>query len=154
EASGIAEPSEVKRMLLMSKNKNVTYGGLVYVIDAAHFNETKATHSDVEKHVALADCVVLNKIDLINSQSEEEIIALCRAINKQAPILKTIYGEVDPKFLFDIEVEETQQLTLAHQHDDHALHMHSQYTSLEFITSEPLSPKHFLEYIKKPLTGI
>ncbi|MGW7265564.1 CobW family GTP-binding protein [Streptomyces sp. NPDC054842] len=63
EASGLAEPQELVRMVLASENPRVVYGGLVEVVDAAEFDATRARHPEIERHLALADLVVVNKLD-------------------------------------------------------------------------------------------
>ncbi len=63
EASGLAEPQELVRMLLASSHPGIVYGGLVEVVDAAEFDGTRARHPEIDRHLALADLVVVNKID-------------------------------------------------------------------------------------------
>ncbi|MET7437621.1 GTP-binding protein, partial [Streptomyces sp. NPDC005568] len=63
EASGLAEPQELVRMVLASENPRVVYGGLVEVVDAAEFDATRERHPEIERHLALADLVVVNKLD-------------------------------------------------------------------------------------------
>lgn len=156
EASGIAEPFEVKKMLLMSKVKNITYGGLLYVVDAVHFEKTRKQHSSLEAHIKTADCIVLNKIDELQKSVQQKCITEIRNLNKNAPIVKTNYGAIDPEFLFNAEsgLDKSQQLSLAHAQEDHSQHLHSQFTSYTFSTKEPLSPKKFLTFIKNSLPGI
>ncbi len=60
EASGLAEPQELVRMLLASENPDVVYGGLVEVVDAAEFDDTRVRHPELDRHLSLADLVVVN----------------------------------------------------------------------------------------------
>ena len=41
------------------------YGGLVEVVDAAEFDATRARHPEIDRHLAVADLVVLNKADRV-----------------------------------------------------------------------------------------
>lgn len=63
EASGLAEPQELVRMVLASELPGIVYGGLVEVVDAAEFAGTREKHPEIDRHLALADLVVVNKID-------------------------------------------------------------------------------------------
>lgn len=157
ESSGIAEPSEIKRMVITSKVKNVEYGGLLYVVDSAHYQETKRAHADIKNHLKVADCIILNKIDAVDEDEEAAIVQECETINSNVPILRTQFGEINPRLLFDIDTSSNQQLTLAHVHDghhEHSSHLHSLYSSFTFQTKQPLQPREFLDFIKKPLQGV
>lgn len=156
EASGIAEPIEIKRMLLMSKIKSITYGGLLYVIDAAHFEETRKQHNSLEKHIKAADCIVLNKIDELQKDAQQKVTLEVRNLNKSSPIVKTNYGVIDSELLLSMESSsgKNQQLSLAHALEDHSQHLHSQYASYTFNTKEPLDPKKFLAFIKSSQQGV
>lgn len=154
ESSGIAEPSEIKRMVISSNIKETSYGGLIYVIDAKNYENTKKLHPDIEDHIKVADCLVLNKIDTVEGREEKLIAGECRKLNQLAPIIKTQFGEVNPRILFDINSLGQQQLTLAHIHDEHSSHMHARYVSFTFKTQKPLHPQLFLDFIKAPRQGV
>ncbi len=158
ESSGIAEPAEIKRMVIMNKVKGIEYGGLLYIVDSVHYQEIKRAHADIKNHLKVADCIVLNKMDAIHENEKAVIIKECEAINPNVPILKTQFGEIDTRLLFDIDTSSSQQLTLAHiydnYHHDHGSHLHSLYTSFTFQTKRPLQPQAFLDFIKRPLKGV
>lgn len=154
ESSGIAEPSEIKRMVITSRVKDISYGGLVYVVDAKNYQEIKKLHPNIKEHIQTADCLVLNKIDGVKSDDEAATVKDCKAVNQTAPIIKTQFGEVDPRILFDIETVGQQQLTLAHSHDDHSSHMHARYIAFTFQTRKPLRPQEFLNFIKAQKQGV
>jgi G3E family GTPase len=65
EASGLAEPQELVRMLLASDNPHIRYGGLVEVVDAAEFAATRERHPEIDRHLSVADLIVLNKTDRV-----------------------------------------------------------------------------------------
>lgn len=154
ESSGIADPSEIKRMVITSNVKEISYGGLLYVVDAKNYQEVKKLHPNIRDHIQAADCLVLNKIDDVKSSDEKTIVNDCKVINRAAPIVKTQFGEVDPRILFDIETNSQQQLTLAHSHDDHSTHVHAHYATFTFKTHRPLHPQEFLNFIKAPIQGV
>ncbi|MCQ8772670.1 CobW family GTP-binding protein [Streptomyces telluris] len=101
EASGLAEPQEVIRMILASDNKDIVYGGLVEVVDAAEFAATRARHPELDRHVAIADLVVLNKADRVGDEARREILAVLEELGPGTPVVPASYGRIDPELLFD-----------------------------------------------------
>ncbi|MER6604875.1 GTP-binding protein [Streptomyces sp. NPDC000927] len=133
EASGLAEPRELVRMLLASENPRVMYGGLVEVVDAAEFAATRRRHPEIDRHLAVADLVVLNKTDRVG---DDELARIREAVaTAGAPgsdgsaagtggspgggagaVICATYGRVDPELLFDPSLrpdgeEKARQLT-------------------------------------------
>ncbi|MFD1658648.1 CobW family GTP-binding protein [Streptomyces caeni] len=99
EASGLAEPQEIVRMVLASEQPRVHYGGLVEVVDAVEFDATRARHPELDRHLALADLVVVNKTD--RAGDGERIVRLVRSLADGAAVVPAAYGRIDPGFLFD-----------------------------------------------------
>ncbi|MDT7696571.1 MAG: hypothetical protein QOI75_5938, partial [Pseudonocardiales bacterium] len=112
EASGIAEPGVLVQLVLSCENPRITFGGLVEVIDAAEFERTRAKHTELDRHVGLADLVVINKADRVDPTALQRVEDLCRAVNGRAPIVATSHCVVDPRLLFDISVVTGRQLML------------------------------------------
>ncbi|NUQ88120.1 MAG: GTP-binding protein, partial [Glycomyces artemisiae] len=104
EASGLAEPQELVRMVLASEHQGIVYGGLVEVVDAAEFADTRAKHPEVDRHLALADLVVVNKLD--RAADGERVLALVRDLAERAAVVPATYGRIDPEFLFDCRPSE------------------------------------------------
>lgn len=104
EASGLAEPQELVRMVLASEHPDVVYGGLVEVVDAAEFDATRARHPEIDRHLALADLVVVNKLDRVSDA--DRVLALVRTLTDRAAVVPARHGSVDPEFLFDCRPSE------------------------------------------------
>ncbi|MET7452377.1 CobW family GTP-binding protein [Streptomyces sp. NPDC005574] len=104
EASGLAEPQELVRMVLASEHPGIVYGGLVEVVDAAEFDDTRVRHPEVDRHLALADLVVVNKLD--RAPEPERILGLVRSLTDRAAVVPATYGRIDPEFLFDCRPSE------------------------------------------------
>ncbi|MGW1892995.1 CobW family GTP-binding protein [Streptomyces sp. NPDC002004] len=101
EASGLAEPQELVRMVLASENPRIVYGGLVEVVDAAEFDATRQRHPEVDRHLAIADLVVVNKADRTTESARERILGVVGDLAAQAAVVPASYGRIDPELLFD-----------------------------------------------------
>ncbi|MFD8203149.1 CobW family GTP-binding protein [Streptomyces sp. NPDC059701] len=159
EASGLAEPQELVRMLLASEQREIVYGGLVEVVDAAEFDATRARHPEIDRHLALADLVVVNKTDRV--PEAERILALVRSLADRAAVLPAAYGRVDPEFLFDCRPGEERVGQLSfddlydHSPDDaHPGHLHTAYDSVSFVSETPLDPRRLMGFLDSRPEGL
>ncbi|MFE6524624.1 CobW family GTP-binding protein [Streptomyces sp. NPDC057794] len=162
EASGLAEPQELVRMLLASEHPGIVYGGLVEVVDAAEFDATRTRHPEIDRHLALADLVVVNKLD--RAADGERVLGLVRSLVDGAAVVPATYGRIDPEFLFDCRPSEERVGQLSfddlHAHggpgedDEHAGHLHSAYDSLSFSSPEPLDPRRLMEFLDSRPEGL
>jgi G3E family GTPase len=161
EASGLAEPQELVRMLLASEHPGVVYGGLVEVVDAAEFDDTRAGHPEIDRHLALADLVVVNKLD--RTADGERVLGLVRSLADRAAVVPATYGRIDPEFLFDCRPSEERigQLSFddlhqddSHGPEDHAGHLHAAYDSLSFVSETPLDPRRLMTFLDSRPEGL
>ncbi|GAB7104974.1 GTP-binding protein [Streptomyces phaeofaciens JCM 4814] len=165
EASGLAEPQELVRMLLASSHPGIVYGGLVEVVDAAEFDGTRARHPEIDRHLALADLVVVNKID--RAPDAERVLGLVRTLTDRAAVVPATYGRVDPEFLFDCRPSEERLGQLSfddlHRHadaeadthtDGHDGHLHAAYDSVSFVSEAPLDPRRLMRFLDSRPEGL
>ncbi|MEV7979921.1 GTP-binding protein [Streptomyces sp. NPDC086519] len=161
EASGLAEPQELVRMLLASEHPGIVYGGLVEVVDAAEFDGTRAKHPEIDRHLALADLVVVNKLDR-TAAGGERVLGIVRSLSDRgAAVVPATYGRIDPEFLFDCRPggERLGQLSfddLHDRHDDgtHEGHLHTAYDSLSFASELPLDPRRLMAFLDSRPEGL
>lgn len=171
EASGLAEPQEMVRMLVANENPAVRYGGMVQVVDAAEFDATRVRHPETDRHLSVADLVVLNKTDRVDSgeraRIEEALGGLCAP---GIPVVGADHGRIDPELLFDRRPWEQTRgqlsfedlLAQAHDHDGdhdgaaagHADHVHAAYESTEFVSEQALDPRRFIEFLDRRPAGL
>ncbi|MEU6862840.1 GTP-binding protein [Streptomyces sp. NPDC046876] len=170
EASGLAEPQEMIRMLVASENPAIRYGGLVEVVDAAEFDATRSRHPETDRHLAAADLVVLNKADRVEpaelARIEAELGTLCPGI----PVVAADHGRIDPELLFDrrpwtetqgqLSFEDliSQARDIAHEgyegQDGHEGHAHTVYESTEFVSELPMNPRRFIDFLDRRPAGL
>ncbi|MFD6290298.1 CobW family GTP-binding protein [Streptomyces sp. NPDC060205] len=166
EASGLAEPQELVKMLLASENPRIVYGGLVEVVDAAEFDATREKHPEIDRHLAIADLVVVNKAD--RAPDPDRVTGLVRTLADGAAVVSASYGRIDPEFLFDCRPTEERigQLSFddLHRHEDsdrgdggadgHLGHLHSAYESVSFTSEVPLGPRRLMDFLDSRPDGL
>ncbi|BCN45027.1 CobW family GTP-binding protein [Prescottella equi] len=172
EASGLAEPRNMIRLVLGSENPYITYGGLVMLVDGAEYQSSRQRHPELDQHVAIADLVVLNKTDRIDADAHDALLAdVCR-INPRAAVLSTVQGRVDPGLLFDRTPRPTarpgQQLSFddlllgldepseqcGECGGDHDPHIHAMYDSVTFTSDLPMHPRRLIRFLEKQPAGV
>ncbi|MFD3578829.1 CobW family GTP-binding protein [Streptomyces sp. NPDC058644] len=166
EASGLAEPQELVKMVLASENPHIVYGGLVEVVDAAEFDSTRQRHPEVDRHLGIADLVVVNKTDRVPEQERERILGVVRGFTDRAAVVAASYGRVDVELLLDRKPvgERVGQLSFDDLHQDglhqcepgdaHLGHLHSAYESLSFSSEVPMAPRPFMALLDSRPEGL
>ncbi|GGY93828.1 GTP-binding protein [Streptomyces nitrosporeus] len=163
EASGLAEPQELVRMLLASDNDRIRYGGLVEVVDAAEFPATHERHPELGRHIRAADLVVLNKTDRVSGPELAAVHEAVAATGSRAAVVRSAYGRIDPGLLFDPVLgpdrdEGVRQLTfedlLRETAGDHEEHLHTAYESVSFSSGVPLDPRRFMAFLDSRPQGL
>lgn len=174
EASGIAEPRALVRMVLAARSARLAYGGLVYLVDAANYAPTAAAHPQIVDHLSIADLVVCNKIDLCADESDAaRVLDAVRAANETAPLVPVRHAAVDPALFFD-PVERIvgddgprqlsfDELLFADEHDEHGPdghadhrhgdHLHDGFDSASLETDRPVNPRRLARFLERPPAG-
>ncbi|MQY23211.1 CobW family GTP-binding protein [Nocardia macrotermitis] len=164
EASGLAEPRNLIRMVATSDNPRIRYGGLVELVDAEHFPDSRDRHPELASHLRLADLVVLNKADRVPAAAlarlRDELGELVRGV----PVHATTHGRIDPALLFDpperAEPTVAEQLSfdeLLHDDHDHTVdhrHLHDDYQSVSFTSTTDLDPRKLVALLEDPPAGL
>ncbi|GHH37353.1 CobW family GTP-binding protein [Streptomyces candidus] len=165
EASGLAEPQELVRMVLASENPRVVYGGLVEVVDAAEFGATRERHPEIARHVAVADLIVLNKADRVATEDLVRLRAELGALGG-GTVLSAEHGRVDPEVLFDRRSDaqhrehgwqlsfEDLRAEVEGGDEDHAAHLHAAYESVDFVSGEPMDPGRLMTFLDERPEGL
>ncbi len=156
EASGLAEPGVLARMVLGSSNPRIGYSGLVQVVDAAEFGATRDRHPELIRHLRLADLVVLNKADLLTADDVATVRAELAEIAGAVPVYPTTHGRLDPELLFDRVDRAPAAGQLSFDDllapDQHA-HLHDGYRAVT-VTTGRLDPRAFIALLERPPAGL
>ncbi|TCN57025.1 G3E family GTPase [Rhodococcus sp. SMB37] len=162
EASGLAEPRNMIRLVVSSENEHITYGGLVLVVDAYEFDTTRERHPELDQHVAMADLILLNKTDRVDTETHDDLLGRLCGLNARAAVVSTDHSRVDPGLLFDFseraEPRPGEQLTLddlLREHDEHDhRHLHDGYDSITFESDAPLHPRALVDLLENQPAGV
>lgn len=139
ETTGLADPVPIVASLLADKFAGYFFrlAAVVTLVDAVSGVATLARHEEARRQVAVADRLILTKLDL--AETADEITGNVRALNPAAPIAHASMGDVDISFVLEdglydpgsktVDVQawlRDEQLSPAHQnhshHHDHAHH--------------------------------
>ncbi len=168
EASGLADPVAISRIIRYSGADNVRWGGVVDVIDAhAHF-DTVDRGSVPPARYAAASLVVVNKLDQVPDAERESTLARIqdriRGLNADAHIVGVTAGRIDPALLYDVGIhsEEPGQLSLrdllleAPAHNDDHGHDHDlDHADSVTVTSEGgIDPDALFDLLENPPPGV
>jgi G3E family GTPase len=157
EASGIAEPRDLIRLMVASENPDIRYGGLAEVVDAAEFDAARERHPELADHVRLADLVVLNKADRVGADALAKVTATVEELAPGRPVLVTAHGRVDPRLFFDPSPrgDRVGQLSFDDLREhDHSQHLHAAYETVTFTAETPLAPRAFVEFLERRPPGL
>jgi G3E family GTPase len=167
EASGLADPVAVSRIIRFSGVDGVRPGGVVDVLDAAtHFDTVDRDDSPPARYGA-ATLVVVNKLDQIpegnRAATMRRVQDRVRALNPHAYIVGATAGQIDPTLLYDVTAAapESGQLTFrellfdaeeqpsahAHDHGGHA-------DSVTVIGDGCVDPAAVIDLLEEPPTGV
>jgi G3E family GTPase len=164
EASGLADPVAIARIIGFSEVVGVRAGGLVDVVDAAnHFNTVDCTQLPPARYGA-ASLVVVNKLDQV---PENERSAVVRRVqqrvsqrNPQVQVVGTTGGRVDPALLFDASdasetPEDAGQLSFRELllDADHA-HDHVNADSVTVTSTGCVDVEALLDLLERPPSGV
>jgi len=110
ETTGLADPAPVAQTFFVDDEIQSKYklDGIVTVVDAkhvmSHLEEEKpeGVENESVEQVAFADCIVLNKTDLVDEATLNAVEAKVKSINFTARIFHTQHSKIDPKLLLNV----------------------------------------------------
>lgn len=165
EASGLADPVAIARIIRFSGVDNVRPGGVVDVLDAAtHFDTVDRDASPPARYGA-ATLVVVNKLDQVADGERDAALhrfeRRVRERNPHAQVVGATAGRIDPALLYDAAVagEEAGQLTFRELFFDtepdapHA-HDHVHADAVTAVGDGCVDPGAVIDLLEEPPPGV
>ncbi|KAA0916425.1 GTP-binding protein [Dietzia sp. ANT_WB102] len=167
EASGLAEPPVLSRMVHDVPRDVARHAGMVQVVDAEGLDDAMARHPGLAAHLAEADLVVVNKCDLVTRERFGELRATIRAHAPRVAVVPAVRAAVPAGLLLDMAPDSAPTADGGgHSHGDHAHgghshgghehlheHLHDGYTAVTVTPAGHLHPRRFLAAVSAPPTG-
>jgi G3E family GTPase len=171
ETTGLADPAPVLHTLMSDDGllRACRLEGVITVVDAFNGMATLDSHAEAVKQVAVADRIVLAKVDLLSGREGEDmlfaIIARLRKLNPAARLLTTHRNEATAERLFTMSLYDPATKTVdvqkwlaaeaygkRHHHHHHDVSRHDDHIrSFSFTETQAISPQGlelFLELLK------
>ena len=148
EATGLADPIELidqatKEEVLTA----VRLASLIAVLDPINFAHlAEELHAGIQQQTELADFVLLNKRDLADNKTLEDLTARIRQINPRTEIVLTERGEMDYDRILAHKGELSRPAQpVAH---DHQASVHDHFHTLTHLCETPLVRERFEALIR------
>jgi G3E family GTPase len=165
EASGLADPVAISRIIRFSGVERVRPGGIVDVIDAATHFDTVDRSTNPPARYGAASLVVVNKLDQIDEDDRDaaldRIEKRVRERNPDVQIVGAIGARIDPALLYDVSDVDTggqlsfRQLLIDSAREPHAdQHDHVHAASVTATTAGCVDPGALFDLLEKPPAGV
>ena len=103
ETTGIADPGSILASFITDPQIKSQFelDSVICLVDAQNVISDLQKEEVLSKQIAIADLVLLNKLDLIDSKEEKEIISLIKEQNTHAEIVLSRFSKVEDYQLLD-----------------------------------------------------
>lgn len=161
EASGLADPPSLARLIRFSGVDRVRPGGVVDVVDAPHHFGTVDTGREPPVRYAAAGLVLIGKLDLVPPGDRAGLVARIEQrvheVNPAAQVVTAPHGRVDPALVYDVASSQDppDELPLAalvrSTREGGAEHAHAQ--SVAVPLPGPVAPSALIDLLEDPPAG-
>lgn len=160
EASGIADPAAIARIVGFSEIPGVRDGGVVDVVDAVRHFETVDCGGIAPARYGASTLVVVNKLDQLPQEDRAETVSRVerrvRERNPRAQVIGAVAGRIDPALLYDVAAaaDETGQLSFrdALLPEPDSTHVHADAVTV--AAGDAVDPGALLDLVENPPAGV
>ena len=147
ETTGVADPLPVILTFLGSDLKHMTrLDSVITVVDSETFTPEHFESTAALNQIVYGDIILLNKVDLVDSRSVQELEQFIRGLKPQARILETVQSQVPLSLILDVEVLESDRYNHQKNHHHHSDHLENDgFISISFKSIHPFSQLLFLK---------
>ena len=112
ETTGLADPGPVAQTFFMDDEIHEAYSldGIITLVDAAHIEQQLDRNDESVEQVAFADVLVLNKTDLVDTESLDRIQARLQEMNRMAKVIRTKHGNVPISTVLKLDAFDLNQV--------------------------------------------
>ena len=112
ETTGLADPGPVAQTFFMDDELRAEYAldGIVTLVDAAHIEQQLGRSAESTEQIAFADVLVLNKTDLVNRESLDDLEARLRGMNRMARVVRSEQANVPVGTVLDLSAFDLDQV--------------------------------------------
>lgn len=100
EASGVADPAVLSRMIRFSGAPRARWGGVVEVVDAEQYASTSPADRADQRRFRSATIVVVNKADRVRAVGP--VLRELAVLSRGATVVPAVHGGIDPVVVFDV----------------------------------------------------
>lgn len=144
EASGLAEPADLSRVLSATSAR---LDALISLVDATQLPNEEPHRRLVHDAIKAGDLIVLTKTDIA---TPEQIATAKMFINDISPTSRIIESGGD-KLPIDLLLDPPDPRPADRSEHHHHEHAHEQFESVAFTTSQPLDPPRFQQFVNRQL---
>ena len=148
ETSGVSDPKAAATAIVMSTRLAAAtqLDAIITVIDASEVLELDELNAKLaEDQIEVADIAIINKIDLADSGTSDQVSRHIKEIAPQSRVIEAVRADVPLELLFGLTlyedrtsaVTETAVESHAHEHHEHADHAHT-YSGYSWENIAPL----------------
>jgi len=104
ETSGLSDPANMESIVKHVNsitNNSFDFMGTICIIDALNFLKVYRTLNTVKRQINYSSIIIINKIDLVDSITLEEVIGKIQEINPLAKIIQTSFCKLHAHFLYE-----------------------------------------------------
>lgn len=163
EASGLADPVAIARIIGFSNLSGVRPGGLVDVVDAVHHFDTVDRSQLPPARYSAASLIVVNKLDQVPDDERPAVVQRVKERvaqrNPRVHVIGTIGGRIDPALLFDAaEKSEApgqlsfRELLLDHEQGHEHDHVHADAVTVS--SGDCVDVDALLDLLERPPSGV
>ena len=152
EATGVAQPGDILDTLCEPPaNTYSRIRHLITVVDAEFFRAKDMFGPFYDNQIRCADTILLNKIDLIPSESVSDIHASLQEMNPKATIFATQHCGVDPRHLLTVDpghMEGVDDLYHSDAHHDHGHPAEGGFQAFSFEEKRPFDREKLEAFLR------
>jgi G3E family GTPase len=141
ETTGVADPGPVAQTFLNipQLQQYARLDSIITVVDAEHLAHQLRETEVAREQIALADFILINKVDLVSEGALQAVEEQILAINPEARIFRTQQSRLNLKELLDLNVFNLEQKQLVSPDflDEMKESRHSDITSFSFRFDQP-----------------